>query len=56
VVSFKSPPLYPRGKNPSIHWIGGWVGHTMGVDAVAKRKNFFSAPVGNGTTEVQPLD
>jgi hypothetical protein len=30
--------LYPRGKNPRTHWIGGWVGPRAGLDAEAKRK------------------
>jgi hypothetical protein len=25
VVSFKPLPLYPQGKSPRTHWIGGWV-------------------------------
>jgi hypothetical protein len=28
----------PRGKAPSSHWIGGWVGRRAGLDAVVKRK------------------
>jgi hypothetical protein len=30
--------LYPRGKNPGTHWIGGWVGPRAGLDAGARRK------------------
>jgi hypothetical protein len=30
--------LYPRGKDPSTHWIGGWVGPRAGLDAGARRK------------------
>jgi hypothetical protein len=30
--------LYPRGKNPGVHWTGGWDGCRAGLDAVAKRK------------------
>jgi hypothetical protein len=30
--------LYPRGKDPGIHSIGGWVGPRAGLDAGAKRK------------------
>jgi hypothetical protein len=35
VVRFTPRPLYPRGKNPGIHWIGGWVGPRAGLDAGA---------------------
>jgi hypothetical protein len=24
----------PRDKAPYTHWVGGWVGHSAGVDAV----------------------
>jgi len=27
----------PRERAPDTHWIGGWVGHRAGLDAVAKR-------------------
>jgi hypothetical protein len=30
--------LYPRGKDPGTHWIGGWVGPRAGLDAGARRK------------------
>jgi hypothetical protein len=30
--------LYPRGKDPGTHWIGGWVGLRVGLDAGARRK------------------
>jgi hypothetical protein len=30
--------LYPRGKDPRYHWIGGWVGPRVGLDAGARRK------------------
>jgi hypothetical protein len=36
VVSFAGLPLYPSGRDPSVHWIGGWVGSRAGV--VEKRK------------------
>jgi hypothetical protein len=26
------------GKNTGTHWIGGWVGHSVGLDVVIKRK------------------
>jgi hypothetical protein len=31
-------PLYPQGKSPVTHWIGGWVGLRVCLDAVVKRK------------------
>jgi hypothetical protein len=37
LVSFTPLPLYPKGKNPGIHWIGGWVGPGAGLNAVMKR-------------------
>jgi hypothetical protein len=39
VVSFTTWPLYPQGKNPNIHWIGGWIGSRARLDTVPKRKN-----------------
>jgi hypothetical protein len=30
--------LYPRGKDPRTHWIGGWVGPRAGLDAGDTRK------------------
>jgi hypothetical protein len=38
VVSFTHRPLYPQGKSPGTHWIGGWMGPRAGLDTVAKRK------------------
>jgi hypothetical protein len=38
VVSFTPQPLYPQGKSPGTHWIGGWVGPRAVLDAVVKRK------------------
>jgi hypothetical protein len=32
--------LYPRGKDPGTHWIGGWVDPRAGLDAGARRKIF----------------
>jgi len=51
VVSFALLPLYHRGKNPGTQWIGGWVGTTAGLDAVAKRSNTHV----NQTPIVQPV-
>jgi hypothetical protein len=31
VVSFTPRPLYPQGKTPGTHWIGGWVGKKIFV-------------------------
>jgi hypothetical protein len=33
--------LYPRGKNPRYHWIGGWVGLRAGLGAGARRKILY---------------
>jgi hypothetical protein len=30
--------LYPQGKSPGIHWIRGWVGLIVVLDAVMKRE------------------
>jgi hypothetical protein len=38
VVSFTPQPLYPQGKIPGTHWIGGWVDPRAGMDDVKKRK------------------
>jgi hypothetical protein len=38
VVSFTPRPLYPRGREPGTHWIGGWVGPRAVLDAAVKRK------------------
>jgi hypothetical protein len=32
VVSFTLRPLYPQGKVPDTHWIGGWVDPRAGLD------------------------
>jgi hypothetical protein len=45
--------LYPRGKDPGIHWIGGWVGPRAGLDAGARRK--ILCPVGDRTPIVQSV-
>jgi len=34
VVSFTPQPLYPRGRAPSTHWTGGWVGPNGGLYTV----------------------
>jgi hypothetical protein len=38
MVSFTPQPLYPKGKIPGTHWVGGWVDPTVGLDTVVKRK------------------
>jgi len=41
----------PRERGPGTHWIGGWVGPIVGLNAVAKRK--IPASAGNRTPVVQ---
>jgi hypothetical protein len=55
VVSLQPRPRYPRGKPPppAIHWTGGRTDTRAGLDAVAERKNFLTAPRGNRTPAVQ---
>jgi hypothetical protein len=43
VVNFTPLPLYPWGKNPRPHWIGGWVGPRAGLDDMEKWK-FLTIP------------
>jgi hypothetical protein len=38
MVSFTPQSLYPQGKSPSAHWIGGWVGPRTGLNNMEKRK------------------
>jgi hypothetical protein len=38
VVSFTPRPLYSQGRATGTHWIGGWVGSRVVLDAVVKRK------------------
>jgi hypothetical protein len=38
VVSFTPRPLYPRGRSPGTHWIGGWLYPRGGLEEVEKRK------------------
>jgi hypothetical protein len=38
VVSFTLQPLYPWGKSPGTHWIGGWVNPQISLDNMEKRK------------------
>jgi hypothetical protein len=50
VVSFTPRPLYPRGKGPGTHLIGGWMDPRAGLDDVEKRK-FLTLP----GLELRPL-
>jgi hypothetical protein len=50
VVSFTPMPLYPHGKSPSTHWIGGRVDPRVGLDDVEKSK-FLTLP----GLELRPL-
>jgi hypothetical protein len=36
-MSVTPRPLYPRGKAPGTHCIGGWVGPRVALDTVEKR-------------------
>jgi hypothetical protein len=40
VVSFTPLLLYPLGKDPGTHWIGGWLGPGAGMDFMKKRKSY----------------
>jgi len=44
-----------RERVSDTHWSGEWVGPRAGLDAVAKRKNPFIAPVGNRTPVAQSV-
>jgi len=43
------PAALPLGKVSVTHWIGGWVGPAVGLEAVVKRK--IHRPAGNRTPE-----
>jgi hypothetical protein len=53
VVSFIPQPLNTEGKNPSIHWIGGWMGPRAGLNVMEKRK--MLAPLKNLTLVILPI-
>jgi hypothetical protein len=36
VVSFTPRPLYPQGKSPRTHWLGGLVDHRAGLNDMEK--------------------
>jgi hypothetical protein len=42
VVSFTALPLCPPGKNPGMHWVGGWTSPRGDLDVMEGRK--FSCP------------
>jgi hypothetical protein len=44
----------PEERAACIHWINGWMGSRVGMEAVVKRKITSSA--GNRTSVVQPTD
>jgi hypothetical protein len=50
---FHPPVAFPGERFSGSHSIGGWVGPRAGLDAVAKRKNLFTAAAGNRTPIVQ---
>jgi hypothetical protein len=57
VVSFTPQPLYPRGRAPGTHWIGGWVDPRTGLEELEKRK-FLTLPGyrdSNSDPSVQPV-
>jgi hypothetical protein len=54
-VSFTPNRFTPEKIATGTHWIGSWVTLRPGLDAVAKRKNPFIAPVENRTPVVQPV-
>jgi hypothetical protein len=45
--SASRPDLFTAGKRiPGTHWVGGWVGQSADLEAVAKREIPFPAPAG----------
>jgi hypothetical protein len=42
VGSFTPWSLYPWRKALCTHWIGGWVGLRIGMDAAVKKKDILS--------------
>jgi hypothetical protein len=55
VVSFTPQPLYPRGKAPGTHWIGGWVGPRAGLDDVGRENSWPYRDSNSDLTVVQPV-
>jgi len=46
---------WSRGRTPGTHWIRGWVGPRVGLDAVAKEEDLIIVPAGNWTSHAEPL-
>jgi hypothetical protein len=51
-----APAALPPGKSPSIHWIGGWMGPTTGLEAVGKTSLAFAGTLNSHLSVVQPVD
>jgi hypothetical protein len=47
--------LYPWGKSPPGHWIGGYVRPTTGLDDVESRKSFTCRDPNSDLSAVQPV-
>jgi hypothetical protein len=47
--------LYPWGKDPRYHWIGGWLGLRAGLDAGARRKILCSCQGSKMHIELETL-
>jgi hypothetical protein len=45
----------PGRYNPGIHWIGGWMGPTAGLDNVGKRKFLTLQGLGTPTPQLSSL-
>jgi hypothetical protein len=48
-----APVALSPGRAPGTHLMGGWLGPTAGLDAMAKRK--IPVPAWNRTTVIYPL-
>jgi len=46
MIRIKPWLLYPQGKSPCTHWIGGWVSPKVSMDTVAKRKILIPPLIG----------
>jgi hypothetical protein len=46
-------PYTPRETAAGTHWVGGWLGPRLGLEAVEKKESL--APVGNRKPAVQPV-
>jgi hypothetical protein len=45
VVSFVPWPVYPKGKKPGAHWLGGWVGPIASLNILEVREILASAEI-----------